>query len=170
MHAGEHDAAWRLLDEAFARYPESDHVHANTMNAAAHFVAGCLHERAGATANAGASFTAGAALAESRDHRLGIGAEWVKCRCGTARLLARSGARAEATEMLHSAREVFRTRSRFVWAWILNASDCNVHYEIASALATLDRHADALGEVRSAIRFGNGRTSSNSLTIRRLTN
>ena len=154
MHAGEHDAAWRLLDEALARYPESDHVYANTMNAAAHFVAGCLHERAGATANAGASFTAGAALAESRDHRLGIGAEWVKCRCGTARLLARSGAHAEATEMLHSAREVFRTRSRFVWAWILNASDCNVHYEIASALATLDRHADALGEVRSAIRLG----------------
>ena len=154
LHAGEHEAAWPLVDLALLRYPESDHVYANTMNAAANFVAGRLHERLGASDNASASYAAGVALAESRDYRLGIGAQWVKCRCGAARILARSGALLEANDMVDSTREVMRSRRRFVWGWILNASDCSVYYEIAAALATLGRDDEAVEELRSAIRLG----------------
>ena len=154
LHAGEHEAAWPLIDLALRRYPESDHVYADTMNAAAHFVAGCLYERAGANDKASASYAAGVALAESRDHRLGIGAQWVKCRCGAARILVRSGERPQATAMVDSTREVFRSRSRFVWGWILNASDCNLRYEIAAALATLGREEEAVDELQNAIRLG----------------
>jgi TolB-like protein len=154
LHAGEHEAAWVVVDLALRRYGESDHVYADTMHAAAQFVAGCLHERAGATDEARVSYAAGAALAESRDHRLGIGAQWVKCRCGAARLLARAGARTQANEVVDATRKVFRTRSRFVWGWILNASDCSLHVEIAAALATLRRDDEAVDELHRAIQLG----------------
>ena len=154
LHAGEHGSAWPLIDLALARYPEIDHVYAITMTAAAHFIAGCLHESTGAADAARAAFSAGVELAESRGHRLGVGAQWVKCQSGLARLLARSGARSDAERVLESARDVFRAQSRFVWGWILNGSDGAVHYEIASALATLGREADAVDELRTAVERG----------------
>ncbi|HET9425260.1 MAG TPA: protein kinase [Gemmatimonadaceae bacterium] len=154
FHSGEDDAAWPLIRLALERYPGSDHVYADTMNAAAHFAAGCLHERAGELVEARRAFEAGIALAEERDHRLGIGAHWVKCRCGIARILARSGDLAGAGRMLAEAQAMHRTRSRFVWGWILIASDCAAHYEIASTLALLGRTEDALAELEDAVRLG----------------
>lgn len=51
-------------------------------------------------------------------------------------------------------REVFRSRSRFVWGWILNASDCTLHYEIAATLAALGREHEAVDELQTAVRSG----------------
>ena len=62
--------------------------------------------------------------------------------------------RGQAEQIIDSTREVFRSRSRFVWGWILNASDGNTHYEIASALATLGREGEAFDELQTAIRLG----------------
>ena len=154
FYSGETDAARQLLDLALAEYPRSDHVYANTMNAAAHHLSGCLHERAGAMEDAFASFKAGAELAESRDHRLAIGGQWVKCQCGIARLRSRAGEHQDAARILAAARELFRSRSRFVWGWILTGSDCGVHYEIAAALATMCRDDEAVAALGEAARLG----------------
>ena len=154
LHAAEYVAAWPLIGLALERYPSSDHVYADTMSAAAHWVAGRLHESAGDVVKARESFEAGAALAETRDHRMGIGSQWVKCRCGVARLLAASGEAGEAARVLADAREMFRTRLRFVWGWILNGSDGAIHYEIASTLAALGRREEALAQLDAAVRLG----------------
>jgi len=150
MDAGDDEAARPLIDQALDQYPRIDHVYANTMTAAAHFADGRLHERRGDAGAARAAFEAGVALAESRDYRLGIGAQWVKCQCGLARVLPP----VEAERALGVARSMFATRSRFVWAWILNGTDCVTQYEIASSLAALGREDEAVAELAKAVTMG----------------
>jgi hypothetical protein len=49
---------------------------------------------------------------------------------------------------------MFHDRTRFVWGWILNASDANARYEIASALATLGLTDEAIEELKHSVRLG----------------
>ncbi|MEO6331453.1 MAG: hypothetical protein ABIP09_02695 [Gemmatimonadaceae bacterium] len=101
-----------LLDLAVKTYLELDHVYAETMTAYAHVVRGYLAEREGDTVAAERDFTAGCKIAESHDHRLGIGSHWLKCRLGLARIAYRSGDSARSAQLVDEAVGMRAARTR----------------------------------------------------------
>jgi tetratricopeptide (TPR) repeat protein len=154
LGADELDAAALLLDEAVAVYTGSDHVYAETMSAYAHCIRGALGERLGRLDAALADCTRACEIADANEHRIAIGAHWVKGRCGMARVLHRLGRADEAAGALADGQALFASRERFVWTWIHGATDVDVLYEVAAALATLGRADEALDTLRVAAGAG----------------
>jgi serine/threonine-protein kinase len=144
MAAGELEAAGPLLDQAIERYTTADHVYSETMSAYALVTRGCLGERLGKGLAALRDFDEAWHIADANEHRIAIGAHFVKGRLGRVRVLHRMGQVREADEVLGEATELFAGRSRFVWTWIQGATDADVLYDLASTLATLGRAAEAL--------------------------
>jgi serine/threonine-protein kinase len=144
LGAGEPEAAARLLKEAIARYAGADHVYAESMTAYAHVVRGYLAERAGRREMAAEDFLRACEIADAHEHRITIGAHWVKGRLGLARVLHRSGALEEARAALAEGRDLFASRARFVWTWFYGATDAEVWYDLACTLATLGCENDAV--------------------------
>jgi tetratricopeptide (TPR) repeat protein len=154
MAAGELDAAAPLLDEAIERYTTVDHVYSETMSAYALGTRGCLAERLGNDMAALRDFDEASRIADVNEHRIAIGAHFVKGRLGRARVLHRLGQRREADEALGEATALFAGRSRFVWTWIQGATDADVLYDLASTLAALGRDAEALEALGRAVDAG----------------
>ena len=154
VNSGEPDQARALIATALATYPTLDHVYADAMTAFAYFVNGVCAERYGDPGAAEAEFRGGLDIAAAKPHRLSIGAHWVKSAAGLARVLWRSGRCDEARSVLREAMDVFEARSRFLWRYFLGASDAEVRYEIASALATLGERASALAMLTRAAEDG----------------
>lgn len=152
--SGQFGAAAPLLDQAIQRYTAADHVYAELTTAFAHFARGCLVERSGAADQALADFSRACAIADANDHRINIGAHWVKARFGVARALHRSGKWREAQQALTDGQELFASQSRFVWTWFIGGADADVLYEEAATLATLGHSDDALGALRRAADAG----------------
>jgi serine/threonine-protein kinase len=151
LNSGEPKLAHPLLQRAIATYPSMDHVYAEAMTAYARFVLGCVLERDGALDEAQAAFRAVCDLADANPHRLSIGAHWVKARCGLARVLHHLGRPGEAEQALCEAREMFETKSRFVWGWFFGAAEADIVYELASALATIGRDDEAVRMLGRAV-------------------
>ena len=154
MGAGELDAAATLVERAIERYTGADHVYAESMTAYAHCVRGGIAEWSGRWDAALHDFARACEIADANEHRITIGAHWVKARFGMARALHRLGRGAEAERALAEGRELFATRARFVWTWMHGASDAEVLYELASACAALGRADDALDALRRAADAG----------------
>jgi tetratricopeptide (TPR) repeat protein len=154
MGAGDLSAAAPLVDRAIDRYTGADHVYAESMTAYAHVVRGCVAERGGRPDAALEDFARACAIADAHEHRITIGAQWVKARAGAARVLHRLGRREDAEQALGEARELFTSRPRFVWTWIQGATDAEVLYELASTCATCGRRDEALRELRRAADAG----------------
>ena len=144
------DAARTMLDQAIATYTASDHVYGKTMAAYAHFIRGCAAERTGELETAAEDFTSTCAIADANDHRITIGAHWVKARFGLARVLHRRGRHDEAARSYAEGFKLFSSRQRFIWTWFHGATDAEMRYEQAAALATMGRDAEALQTLRLA--------------------
>jgi TolB-like protein len=153
LNSDERQAARALFTRAAESYPDMDHVYAHTMTAYAHTGLGLLAERSDNDDEALVWYRRAIQVAESHDHRLGIGAHWVVAHCGLARVSYRRGQRQEAERLLDDARDVFTSRSRFVWAWILGAGDTEVHYAIASGLAGCKQPDDAIRHLAQAVQM-----------------
>jgi serine/threonine-protein kinase len=156
MGAGELDAAAPLLSDALARYAHTDHVYAETMTAYAHVLRGCLAERTGRLQAAADDFTRACSIADAHEHRITIGAFWVRGRFGLARVLHRQGARDEAGRALTEGAELLTSRRRFVWTWIHGATDAEALYDLACTLATLGRAQEAERALQDAMEAGWG--------------
>jgi tetratricopeptide (TPR) repeat protein len=156
LGAGELAEAAPLLDDAIARYTGSDHVFAEVVTAHAHTVRGWLAERGERHEAAAEDFARACAIADANEHRITIGAHWVKGRLGLARVLHRVGAADDAAAALAEAEELFEGRGRFVWTWFHGATDAEVLYDLASTYAALGRPDAALGALRRAVDAGWG--------------
>ena len=154
VNLGELDAAESLLDRAIKSYTGADHAYAETMAAYAHFIRGCLDERRGNDAAAEASFRASCELADTHDHRLGIGAHWVKSKFGLARTAHRRGDKASSAAALDEALLTFRGRPRFVWSWIMGCAPGEILYECAGAHAVRGESEECIRALREAADFG----------------
>jgi serine/threonine-protein kinase len=153
-YSNELDAAEPLLDLAIQTYPAMDHVYAENAAAYAYFLRGVLEEHRGNDAAAESSFLACCEMAESNDHRLGIGAHWTKSKFGLARIAYRRGDRAVSDSALAEAKSMHATRSRFVWAWIMGCADAETFYEAAATHAVRGETAECLDALRVAADFG----------------
>jgi tetratricopeptide (TPR) repeat protein len=156
LGAGELAEAAPLLDDAIARYTGSDHVFAEVVTAHAHTVRGWLAERGERHEAAAEDFARACAIADANEHRITIGAHWVKGRLGLARVLHRLGAAADAERALAEGLALFTDRPRFVWTWFHGATDAEVLYDLASTYAALGRDDDALAALRRAVGAGWG--------------
>lgn len=154
IHVGECDAADVLLDRAINSYPNQDHVYADTMTAYAYFVRGILEEHRGRHHIAQSHFLASCTLAESRDHRLAIGAAWTKSRLGLARTAFRRGDKPESDAALDAALHMHKCRDRFVWGYIMGASNAETWYEIAATHAVRGEIDHCIAALRKAADFG----------------
>jgi TolB-like protein/cytochrome c-type biogenesis protein CcmH/NrfG len=154
MGVGDVDAARPLVEQAITRYTGADHVYAETMAAYAHVVRGSIAERTGNREAALEGFGRACQIADACEHRITIGAQWVKGRLGRARVLHQLGLTTDAMNALGEARELFVSRTRFVWTWIHGATDAEVLYELASTLITLGRTDEALDTLRQAADAG----------------
>jgi TolB-like protein/tRNA A-37 threonylcarbamoyl transferase component Bud32 len=154
IHSDELDAADALLELAISTYPRIDHVYAETMTAYAHFIRGILDEHRGNDAAAEKSFRSSCETAESHDHRLGIGAHWIKSKLGLARTAQRRGDEAASDLALTEALHMHSKRPRFVWGFILGAADAATHYEAAAAHAVRGERAECVASLRTAADFG----------------
>src|SRR5207253_7536850 len=123
IHLNELEARETLLDRAINTYPTLEHVYADTMTAHAYFVRGVLEEHRGKHATAQSHFVASCSLAESRDHRLAVGAAWTKSKFGLARTAFRRGDNAASDSALAEALVMQLEHPRFVWGYIMGASD-----------------------------------------------
>ena len=150
LAADELSAASSLLDTAIAAYTGLDHVYAETMAAYAYFVRGSVAERTGDLDAAAADFVRACEIADANEHRITIGAHWIKARFGLARVLQRMGRAGAAARAFAEGQDLFTSRARFVWTWFHGATDAEVLYEKAAALATLGRSAEALDALRMA--------------------
>lgn len=153
-NSGEARAAIALLDLAIATYPAVDHVYSETMTAWATFWRGCVAEREGDYGRAQEEFTSACRIAESNDHRLGIGSHWVKAKLGLARMAYRRGERAASDALLAEAVQMLETRSRFVWFSVFGCSNAEAWFEIGSARALRLEDSLALEALETAVRFG----------------
>jgi serine/threonine-protein kinase len=154
IHSDELDAAEPLLELAISTYPRIDHVYAETMTAYAHFIRGILDERRGNDAAAEKSFRASCEVAGANDHRLGIGAHWIKSKLGLARTAYRRADESASDLALLEALHMQSKRPRFVWGYILGSSDAATHYEAAAAHAVRGERAECLDALRTAADFG----------------
>ncbi len=154
LGAGDAAAAAPLLDDAIGRYTGADHVYADTMCAYAHVIRGCLAERVGRLNDAGEDFLRACEIADANEHRISIGAHWLKARFGLTRVLHRLGQVAAAETAYAEASELEAARSRFIWTWFVGAADADVLYEQGSALAVLGRTGEALDTLRRAADAG----------------
>jgi tetratricopeptide (TPR) repeat protein len=153
-NSGEKRAAIALLDQAIATYPAIDHVYSETMTAWANFWRGCVAEREGDHERAEHAYASACQIAESNDHRLGIGAHWTKSKLGLARMAYRRGEHAGSDALLAEAVQMLETRSRFVWLSVFGCSNAEVYFEIASARALRLEDSLALEALETAVRFG----------------
>lgn len=154
VNSDEHAAARPLLDLAVSTYPGMDHVYAQTMTAYAHFVRGALAERERDAAAAEREFSTGCEIAEAHDHRLGIGAHWVKSKLGLARVASRSGDATKAQRFLDEALQMRLDRSKYVWSWILGCSEAEILYEVAATHAALGSDEAATSALEQAASMG----------------
>jgi serine/threonine-protein kinase len=154
MGVGDVDAARPLVEQAITRYTGADHVYAETMAAYAHVMRGSIAERSGNPEAALDNFGRACQIADTCEHRITIGAQWVRGQLGRARVQHHLGLEVEAARALGEARELFASRTRFVWTWIHGATDAEVLYELASTLVTLGRTAEALDTLRRAAAAG----------------
>jgi eukaryotic-like serine/threonine-protein kinase len=151
---GDVDAARPLVERAITRYTGADHVYAETMAAYANVIHGSIVERTGPPEAALESFGRACKIADANDHRITIGAQWVRGRLGCARVLHKLGLEAEAERALGEAQALFASRTRFVWTWIHGATDAEVLYELASTLVSLGRTDEALDTLHRAADAG----------------
>ena len=151
LNSDEPERARELLAWALERYPAMDHVYSEIMTAYARVVEGGVEERAGNLDAAERAFTAAIELADIHSHRVGIGAHWVRARCGIARVRAARGDAEGAAHALGAARSLFQDRSRFVWAQLFGATDADVWYDLASAHAALGDDVAAIDALEHAI-------------------
>jgi tetratricopeptide (TPR) repeat protein len=156
LHMGEGDAetARPLVEQAITRYTGADHVYAETMAAYANVVRGSIVERTGQPEAALEHFGRACQIADANEHRITIGAQWVRGRLGSARVLHKLGLEADAERALGEAQALFASRTRFVWTWIHGATDAEVLYELASTLVVLGRTDEALDTLRRAADAG----------------
>ena len=151
LNSDEPERARELLAWALERYPAMDHVYSEIMTAYARVVEGGVEERAGNLDAAERAFDAAVELADIHSHRVGIGAHWVRARCGVARVRSARGDAEGAAHALSAARSLFQDRSRFVWAQLFGATDADVWYDIASAHAALGDEAASTDALEHAI-------------------
>jgi serine/threonine protein kinase/tetratricopeptide (TPR) repeat protein len=151
LNSDEPDRARDLLAWALERYPAMDHVYSEIMTAYARVVEGGVEERAGNLDAAEHAFAAAIELADIHSHRVGIGAHWVRARCGIARVRACRGDIVGAGHELEAALTLFQDRNRFVWAQLFGATDADVWYDIAAAHATLGDDDAAMDALEHAI-------------------
>lgn len=156
VHArsGEIGAAFGLFDNAISLYPKSDHVYAETMTAFALYSRGRLSEQVRDLPGAQRDYEHGVGLAEANDHRLAIGAQWLKCKLGLARLASVRGDLATSDALLEEATAMMRTKHRFIWIAFGSGSDADLSYEIASTYALRGETSDALRWLENAVRLG----------------
>ncbi|HZF67488.1 MAG TPA: protein kinase [Gemmatirosa sp.] len=154
LGTGHPGAAAPLLERAIASYTGADHVYAELMTAYAHGVRGYLRERTGDVEGARADFERACDVADANEHRIAIGAHWVKGRFGLARVLHRLGDAAGAKAALTAGRALLASRARFVWTWIHGATDAEMLYDLAATLATLGRPEEALEALARAAGAG----------------
>ena len=154
LNSDEHAAARPLLDLAVSTYPGMDHVYSQTMTAYAHFVRGALAEREGDLTVAEREFSTCCEVAEEHDHRLGIGAHWIKAKLGLARVAHRSGDARQSHRFLDEALQMRLHKSRFVWSWILGCSEAENLYELAATHAALGADEAAIRALEEAATMG----------------
>ena len=153
-YSNELDAAALLLERAIESYPGKDHVYAETETAHAYFVRGVLEEHRGDNASAEVNFRKSCEIAESNDHRLGIGGHWIKSMFGLARTAYRRGDKGASDLALDQALRMHADRSRFVWGWVLGGADAETFYEAAATQAVRGEVAECLASLRKAADFG----------------
>jgi tetratricopeptide (TPR) repeat protein len=154
IHLNELEAGETLLDRAINAYPTLDHVYADTMTAHAYFMRGILEEHRGNHAAAQSHFIASCALADSRDHRLAIGAAWTKSKLGLSRTAFRRGDKAASDSALSEALRMHVERLRFVWGFIMGAADADTWYEAAATHAVRGEMDKSLAALRKAVDLG----------------
>jgi serine/threonine-protein kinase len=154
IHRDELEAAQALLDRAINAYPTLDHVYADMATAYALFMRGILEEHRGNFAAAQSHFLASCSLAESRDHRLAIGAAWTKSKLGLSRAAFRRGDCKSSDEALDEAVRMQTERHRFVWGCIWGATDAETWYEVAATHALRGRQGESLSALGKAADFG----------------
>lgn len=154
LNSGELPNARQLLDLAAEEYSAMDHVYAETMTAYAFFVRGSLAEREGDDPAAERDFLKCCEIADRNEHRLGIGAHWVKSRLGLARIAFRRGDHDRSSKLLKEALDMHSGKSRFVWSWILGCSQAEILYEAAATHAARDESAQALEALEGAVALG----------------
>jgi serine/threonine-protein kinase len=154
IHRNELDAGQTLLDRAIDTYPRLDHVYADTMTAYAYFMRGILEEHRGNFAAAQSHFVASCALADSRDHRLAVGAAWTKSKFGLSRAAFRRGDTESSDAALAEALHMQTERPRFVWGYIMGASDAETWYEAAATYAVRGEIEESLAALGRAADVG----------------
>lgn len=154
QNSGEPAKARALLDLAIETYPAIDHVYSETMTAHAYFARGALWEREGDLAAARRDFESACAVAESHEHRLGIGAHWVKSRLGLARLAHRAGDHGMAGRLVDEALATRAGKTRFVWSYIMGCSEAETLYELSATHAVRGNAQAAVDALEEAVQFG----------------
>ena len=156
VHArsGEIRAAFSLFDQAICSYPKMDHVYSETMTAWALFSRGRLSEQVRDYPTAQRDYEQGVRIAEANDHRLGIGAQWLKCKLGLSRLAAIRGDIVESDELLLQSTAMLRTRHRFIWIAVAAGATADMLYETASTCALRGETAAAMHWLEEAVRLG----------------
>ncbi|HMI41977.1 MAG TPA: hypothetical protein VK516_00050, partial [Gemmatimonadaceae bacterium] len=88
------------------------------------------------------------------DHRLAIGAHWIKSKFGLARTAYRRGDKAASDTALAEAIAMNADKSRFVWGWIMGCSEAETFYEAAAAHAVRGEIPECIAALRVAADFG----------------
>lgn len=156
IHAntGETTAALVLLDLAIANYASMDHVYAETMTAWAFLSRARLAERVANYDGAARDYESARRLADTHDHRLGIGSHWVNATLGLSRMAQHRGERDLSDSLLAAAVDMVTNRTRFVWISLPGCSPAEQHVEVAATHALRHDVGHALAALETAVRFG----------------
>ena len=153
-HSNESRGALSLLDLAIAKYPATDHVYAETMTAWAMFSRGRVAEGEADFGSAQRDYQNARDLAESHEHRLGMGAHWVNATLGLARMAFRRHERVHSDALLEVAVDMLTRRHRFAWLNLAGCTQAESYYEIAATYALRNEADLMLQALSTAIRFG----------------
>jgi len=142
------------LNEALSKYAAADHVYAETMRAWGMFTRGRVAERLRDFESAQADYERTYQLAETHDHRVGIGAHWVKAKLGCARIAFHRQDRRGSDRMLAEAVDMLERRNRFVWLNLAGCTQADSYYEIGATHALRGDVELALQALDAAARVG----------------
>jgi tetratricopeptide (TPR) repeat protein/TolB-like protein len=154
LRQGQFDQAQSWYQRSLVLLEGVDHVYREPFKSLTYCGLGTLYFSQGRYDEALLEFRRAETLI-SRNHRsLGIGFFLVRAYLGQARAHFALNDIAESKKNFKKAAELFRTKQGFDFNWIWEGCDAQVHYDIASYFALLNKEQEAIENLRQAVALG----------------
>jgi len=151
----------RQLDEALSWYQRSlahlegvDHIYREPFKSLTYCGLGAVYLNQGRYDEALLEYKRAETLISKHPRSLGIGYFLLRAYLGHARTCFALGDISESRKNFEKAADLYRTKERFDFNWIWEGSDAQVHYDIASYFALLNKKPEALENLRRAVALG----------------